>query len=106
VNNYGGLFMDYYPTQDGVDNPGGGFNLGSYNDSTANGLIHASVFGGDQSAVKSEASYLTKSLPVFYFPAQDYLLAVNTKKVAGPPDGWTSMTQQQWFPQYWYQAKG
>ncbi len=106
VNNYGGLFMDYYPTQDGVDNPGGGFNLGSYNDSTANGLIHASVFGGDQAAVKNEASYLTKSLPVFYFPAQDYLLAVNTKKVAGPPDGWTSMTQQQWFPQYWYQAKG
>ena len=106
VNNYGGLFMDYYPTQDGVDNPGGGFNLGSYNDSTANGLIHASVFGGDQAAVKNEASYLTKSLPVFYFPAQDYLLAVNTKKVGGPPDGWTSMTQQQWFPQYWYQVKG
>ncbi len=40
---------------------------------------------------------------MFYFPAQDYLLAVNTKKVGGPADGWTAMTQQQWFPQYWYQ---
>lgn len=104
VNNYGGLYMDYYPTMDGVFNPGGGFNLGDYNDSTANGLIHASKFGGDPSAVKNEASYLTKSLPVFFFPAQDYLLAVNTKKVGGPPDGWTVMTQQQWYPQYWYQV--
>jgi peptide/nickel transport system substrate-binding protein len=105
VNNYGGLFMDYYPTMDGVFNPGAGFNLGSYDDSTANALIHASKFGGDQAAVKNEASYLTKSLPVFFFPAQDYLLAVNTKKVGGPADGWTVMTQQQFFPQYWYQVK-
>ena len=43
------------------------------------------MFGGDQAAVKNEASYLTKSLPVFFFPAQDYLLAVNTKKVGGRP---------------------
>ncbi len=104
VNNYGGLYMDYYPTMDGVFNPGGGFNIGDYSDSTANALIHASKFGGDPAAVKNEASYLTKSLPVFFFPAQDYLLAVNTKKVGGPADGWTSMTQQQWFPQYWYQV--
>ena len=27
---------------------------------------------------------LTKNLPVFFFPDQDYLLAVNTKKVGGP----------------------
>jgi peptide/nickel transport system substrate-binding protein len=105
VNNYGGIYQDYYPTQNGIDNPGGGLNTGAYDDSTANGLIHASVFGGDPAAVKNEASYLTKSLPVFYFPAQDYLLAVNTKNVGGPPDGWTSMTQQQFYPQYWYQVK-
>jgi hypothetical protein len=36
-------------------------------------------------------------------PDYDYLVAVNTDKVAGPAAGWTSMTQQQWFPQYWYQ---
>ncbi len=105
VNNYGGLFEDYYPTQDGVDNPGGGFNLGDYDDATANTLINASVFGGDPSAVKTEAAYLTKSLPVFYFPDEDYLLAVNTKDVGGPAIGWTAMTQQQWFPQYWYTIK-
>ncbi len=105
VNNYGGLFMDFYPTQDGVFNPGGGFNMGDYNDPTANSLISQSVFGGDPNAVKNEASYLTKSLPVFFMPDADYLLAVSNK-VGGPADGWTSMTQQQWFPQYWYVNKG
>lgn len=106
VNNYGGLYQNYYPTQDGVDNhPGTGFNIGSYNDPTAAKLIHASVYGTNPNAVKIEAAYLEKSLPVFYFPAQDYLLAVNTKKVGGPPEGWTVMTQQQFDPQYWYQVK-
>ncbi|MDQ6805165.1 MAG: ABC transporter substrate-binding protein [Actinomycetota bacterium] len=105
VNNYGGLFEDYYPTQDGVDNPGGGFNLGSYNDPTANKLIKASVFGGDPSAVKTEATYLTAQMPVFYLPDLDYLVAVNQKKVGGPAPGWTAMTQQQWFPQFWYLTK-
>jgi peptide/nickel transport system substrate-binding protein len=104
VNNYGGLFEDYYPTQDGVDNPGGGFNLGSYDDPAANTLINNSVFGGSESAVKTEAAYLTRALPVFYLPDEDYLLAV-TNKVGGPSDGWTAMTQQQWFPQYWYLTK-
>ncbi|MBV9819240.1 MAG: hypothetical protein JOZ07_12975 [Solirubrobacterales bacterium] len=105
VNNYGGLFFDYYPTQDGTDNVGGGLNTGAYDDPTANRLINASVHSGDPSAVKSEAAYLSKSLPVFYLPDYDYLLAANTKTVGGPPDGWMAMTQQQWFPQYWYLLK-
>ena len=105
VNNYGGLFMDYYPTQDGVFNPGAGFNMGDYNDATANNLINASVFGTNPNAVKNEASYLTKSMPVFFMPDEDYLLAVNTKVVGGPADGWTALTQQQWYPQYWYLVK-
>jgi peptide/nickel transport system substrate-binding protein len=104
VNNYGGLYEDYYPTQDGVDNPGGGFNLGDYNDPTASKLIHASVFGGDPNAVKAEASYLTKSLPVFYLPNQDYLLAVSTK-VGGPSDSFLIMTQQATSPNEWYLVK-
>jgi peptide/nickel transport system substrate-binding protein len=106
VNNYGGLFEDYYPTQDGVDNPGGGFNLGDYNSPQASQLIHTSVFGTNEDAVKTEAQFLTQNLPVFYLPDQDYLLAVNEKKVGGTADGWTAMTQQQWYPQYWYRIKG
>ena len=77
---------------------------GSYDDPAANTLINNSVFGGSESAVKTEAAYLTRALPVFYLPDEDYLLAVSNK-VGGPSDGWTAMTQQQWFPQYWYLTK-
>jgi peptide/nickel transport system substrate-binding protein len=106
VNNYGGLFQDYYPTQDGVENhPGTGFNIGSYDSKTAQKLINQSVFGKNASAVKNEASFLEKDLPVFYFPSSDNLMAVNTKKIGSGPDGWLTMTQQSVFPQYWYAVK-
>jgi peptide/nickel transport system substrate-binding protein len=105
INNYGGLFEDDYPTQDGVENPGAGFNIGSFDDPTANKLMKDSVFSTNPDAVKTEASYFENNPPVIYLPDEDYLLAVNTKAVGGQPDGWTSMTQQQWFPQYWYTVK-
>jgi peptide/nickel transport system substrate-binding protein len=103
VNNYGGLFVDYYPTASGTWDPGGGFNLGDFDDPEANTLINASVHSGSASAVKTEAAYFETHPPVIFMPDYDYLVAVNTDKVAGPAAGWTSMTQQQWFPQYWYQ---
>jgi peptide/nickel transport system substrate-binding protein len=103
VNNYGGLFTDYYPTAEGVWNPGAGFNLGDYDNAKANSLMNASVHSGSAGAVKAEAAYIETNPPVFFMPDGDYLLAVNTKKVAGPLAGWTVMTQQQWYPQYWYQ---
>lgn len=106
VNNYGGLFMDYYPTQEGVFNTGGGLNMGTFHDPTADKLMNASVFGNNPANVKTEVSYETKTPPVFFMPDQDYLLAVNTKKVGGQPDGWMAMTQQAWEPQFWYRVKG
>jgi peptide/nickel transport system substrate-binding protein len=105
VNNYGGLFTNFYPTASGVWNENAGFNTGGFSDPTANTLINASVHSGDANAVKTEASYFEKNPPVFFMPDGDYLLAVNTKKVGSQPDGWTSMTQQQWLPQYWYAVK-
>jgi peptide/nickel transport system substrate-binding protein len=102
VNNYGGLFTDYYPTAEGVWNVGGGFNLGDFADPTATSLMNQSVHSGNPNAIKVEAAYVQTHPPVWFMPDYDYLLAVNVNKVAGPPDGWTAMTQQQWFPQYWY----
>jgi peptide/nickel transport system substrate-binding protein len=102
VNNYGGLFTDYYPTAEGVWNIGGGFNLGDFSDPAATALMNASVHSGNSNAIKVEAAYIQTHPPVFFMPDYDYLVAVNTAKIASPPDGWTSMTQQQWFPQYWY----
>jgi peptide/nickel transport system substrate-binding protein len=105
VNNYGGLFMDYYPTQEGTWSTGGAFNTGDYSDPTADNLMTQSVFGTNASAVETEAQYFAKQLPVLFMPDQDYLLAVNIKKVGGASDGWTDMTQQQFFPQFWYMLK-
>jgi peptide/nickel transport system substrate-binding protein len=105
VNNYGGLFEDYYPTQEGVENPGAGFNYGDFNDPTANRLMKASVSSSNPDAVKAEANYFAKALPVLYFPDQDYLLAVNTHKMGSYTDGWTAPTQQEFFPQYFYALK-
>lgn len=106
VNNYGGLFTDYYPTADGFWNhPHTGLNTGSANDPVGAKLIQQSVFGSNPKAVTKEASYWAIHPPVAFMPMQDYLLAVNGKKVGSVPDGWTVMTQQQWYPQYWHLLK-
>jgi peptide/nickel transport system substrate-binding protein len=106
VNNYGGLFTDFYPTGKGTwDSLSAGFNSGSYHDPTATKLMDASAYSANPDAVKKEATYIAAHPPVLWFPDYDYLLAVNSKKVAGPPDGWTVLTQQQWMPQYWYVKK-
>ena len=107
VNNYGGIYEDYYPTQAGImDNPGTGLNIGSYHTAKADALIKASTFGNNANDVKTEAAFFQKSAAVLYFPDNDYLIAVNAKKVASTdPDGWLTMTQQQPEPQYWYQVK-
>ena len=44
VNNYGGIYQDYYPTQQGITAPeNAGLNLGAYSDPTANTLVEQSV---------------------------------------------------------------
>src|SRR6202042_3497040 len=53
VNNYGGLFTDYYPAAEGVWNFGGGFNLGDFADAKATTLMNASVHSRAASAIKT-----------------------------------------------------
>ena len=63
------------------------------------------MYGSNPKAVTSEAAYFAQAPPVLFMPDQDYLMAVNQQGRFGP-DGWTAMTQQQWYPQYWYLVKG
>jgi peptide/nickel transport system substrate-binding protein len=104
VNNFGGFTQDDYPTTNSIFNTTGSYNLGAYNDATANKLINASVFGSNPSAVKAEASYLTANLPALFEPNNDIIWAV-AKTIGAVPDGFTSMTSQFEFPQYFYVDK-
>ena len=104
VNNFGGITLNYYPTQDGLMSPGGALNLGSYNDPVANRLMAASVGSPSKNAVGTEVAYFGKSYPIFYMPAQDWIVVVSNK-VGGPADSFLAMTQQQINPQALYVNK-
>ena len=106
VNNYGGLFTNYYPTADGSWNhPGTGLNAGSFENPVSDKLIQQSVYGTNPKAVLNEVAWFAAHPPVAFMPMQDYMIAVNSKKVGGPAQGWLSMTQQQWEPNFWYAVK-
>jgi peptide/nickel transport system substrate-binding protein len=94
VNNFGGVYTDYYPTQDGLLSLGGSLNLGGYADRTADRLMAASVASDSSLAVSDEVAYLSRVYPVLYMPDQDWITAVSPK-LGGPADAFRAMTQQQ-----------
>jgi hypothetical protein len=97
VNNYGGIFTDYYPTQNGVMNTTGALNMGAYADPTANKLMDKSIKSPTTAAIQNEVSYFAKQQPVLYFPVPDYIMAISSK-VGGTANGFLEMTQQQINP--------
>ncbi len=103
VNNYGGVEVDYYPTQEGVLDPGASLNLGSYDDPTADRLMRASVTSPSSKAITREISYLSKSYPVFYMPDQDWITAVSNQ-IGGAHSAFLTMTQQQYDFQFLYRS--
>jgi peptide/nickel transport system substrate-binding protein len=103
--NFGGFTDSLYPTTNTVFNTGGTYNLGSYSNPTADQLIHNSVYGGDPSAVKKEASFLTANLPGLFLPNADLITAWKTN-LSGPQDSFTTLSQYGFTPEYWYLVKG
>jgi peptide/nickel transport system substrate-binding protein len=97
VNNYGGIFTDYYPTQDGIMNTAGALNMGGYADPVANNLMGKSIVSPTTAAIQNEVAYFAKQQPVLYFPVPDYIMAVSNK-VGGTTAGFLEMTQQQIAP--------
>jgi peptide/nickel transport system substrate-binding protein len=93
VNDYGGIYTEYYPTGQGILSPGGSLNLGSYEDPRAERLMAASVSSSSPRAISAEVSYFERSYPVFYMPDPDLIFAVSGK-VGGSRDAFLAMTQQ------------
>jgi peptide/nickel transport system substrate-binding protein len=94
ANGYGGVFVDYYPTENGVITPTGGLNMGDYDNAEANKLMAASIVSTSSQAITNEVAFFSKNEPVLYEPIQDWITAVN-KKVGGETNGFMQMTQQQ-----------
>jgi peptide/nickel transport system substrate-binding protein len=92
MSDYGGFTNEPYPTTFGIFNTGGSDNGGFYNDAQANKLINESVTGGNPSAVKNEASYLTEQQPSLFQPNAD-LIMVWKDNVSGQPAAFEALTQ-------------
>ncbi len=104
VNNFGGVYTDYYPTQEGLLSLGGSLNLGGYVDAEANRLMAASVTSRSPLAISDEISYLSRLYPVLYMPDQDWITAVSNK-LGGPASAFRAMTQQQDPFQFLYRVR-
>jgi peptide/nickel transport system substrate-binding protein len=92
MSDYGGFTDEPYPTTFGIFNTTGSDNGGFYNSAEANKLITASVSGGNPSAVKAEASYLTEQQPSLFQPNADAII-VWKDNVSGQPAAIQAMTQ-------------
>jgi peptide/nickel transport system substrate-binding protein len=92
TEDFGGFTDDTYPTTQSIFNTGGAENEGSYSDSEANTLINDSVNGGNPTAVKNEAAYLTMQQPGLFQPDVDWV-SVWKSNISGPQKAFSSLTQ-------------
>jgi ABC-type transport system substrate-binding protein len=103
--NWGEFGTTAYPTENEIFNTGGVQNFGDYSDPTADHLIHQAIYGNKASAATTVATYLAKDLPMLFLPCADVIDAVS-KRVGGTNDSFLAMTQDVFYPQYWYVKKG
>jgi peptide/nickel transport system substrate-binding protein len=101
VSNWGEYGTYPYPTQQPTFSSDGVSNFGGYRSPTADKLINQAIYGKSASAATSAASYMGKNVPMLFLPCADVLDAVSNK-VGGTTDSWLAMTQDVFYPQYWY----
>lgn len=90
-----------YATTYGLFSTGGASQLGDYSDPVADRFIAASIAGGNPSAVRNEASYLTEQQPVLFQPVPDYVWAWKDS-ISGQPQSFAALTQYYATPEFWY----
>jgi len=93
-----------YATTFGLFNTGGSDQIGDYSNPTADSLINASIAGGNPSAVKDEASFLTTNQPVMFQPNPDLIWTWKTS-VSGTPESFENLTQYYATPEFWFLTK-
>jgi len=101
VANWGEYGTTPYPTEENIFNTGGSENMGGYSDRTADKLIDAAIYGTQADAATKVADYLARDVPILFLPCADVIDAVS-QKVDGTSDSFLAMTQDVFYPQYWY----
>jgi len=101
VEDFGGETDVPYATTFGLFNTGGSDQIGDYSNPTADSLITASITGGNPSAVKDEASFLTMNQPVMFQPNPDLIWTWKTG-ISGTPESFENLTQYYATPEYWF----
>jgi peptide/nickel transport system substrate-binding protein len=104
VEDFGGETDVPYATTFGLFNTGGADQIGDYSNATADSLINASISGGNPTAVKSEASFLTMNQPVMFQPNPDLIWTWKTN-ISGTPASFENLTQYYATPEYWFFSK-
>ncbi len=104
MEDFGGETDVPYATTFGLFNTGGTNQIGDYSNPTADSLINASISGGDPTAVKNEASFLTKDQPVQFQPNPAYIWAWKTS-ISGTQASFENLTQYYATPEYWFFTK-
>lgn len=102
--NWGEYGTTPYPTEETDFKSDGSSNLGAYSDARADKLINQAIYGKQASAATKVADYLAKDVPVLFLPCADVIDAVSNK-VGGTNDSFLAMTQDVFYPQYWYVKK-
>jgi peptide/nickel transport system substrate-binding protein len=102
--NWGEYGTTPYPTEQTDFRTDGSSNMGAYSDPTADRMINAAIYGKQSSAATKLADYLAKDVPVLFLPCADVIDAVSGK-VGGTNDSFLAMTQDIFYPQYWFVKK-
>ncbi len=102
--NWGEYGTSPYPSEQIYFKTDGSSNMEGYSDPTADRMIDAAIYGKQSSAATRLADYLAKDVPVLFLPCADVIDAVSDK-VGGTSDSFLAMTQDIFYPQYWYLKK-
>jgi peptide/nickel transport system substrate-binding protein len=101
MQDFGGFTDSLYPTTNELFNTTGSYNIGGYSDPIADADINASVNSLDNSAVYKELSYITAQQPGMFQPNADLIFAFKNT-LHGPANSFSSASQYQYEPEYWY----
>lgn len=99
--NWGEYGTTPYPTEQSDFETGGSSNMGAYSSPTADRLIRQAIYGSSAAAATKVADYLAKDVPMLFLPCADVIDAVSNR-IGGTGDSFLAMTQDVFYPQYWY----